>query len=274
MTFIPSFSNGQVVSNDELRSEFVCGNMGGMRRSKTTNTLVLVTDHTKGLYDDVWDGDVLLYTGMGKIGNQGLNTDQNKTLNESNSSGIAVYLFEVFERGKYTFHGQVKLDAAPYPSRQPGDDGVDREVWIFPLRLIDGANTPSSTLKQFYCKEEEKARKLSDADLLTRATVRQRRTPACRTVAKAKMFIRDPYVAELCKRRANGVCDLCCAAAPFQTKDGEWFLESHHVVWLSRGGADMVDNTCALCPNCHRKLHVLDAAEDVLILQNRLANRT
>ena len=40
--------------------------MGGMRRSLTTNSLVIVSDHTKELYDDKWVDDVLHYTGMGK----------------------------------------------------------------------------------------------------------------------------------------------------------------------------------------------------------------
>lgn len=40
--------------------------MGGMRRSKTTNTLVIVSDYTKGIYHDKWIGGVLHYTGMGK----------------------------------------------------------------------------------------------------------------------------------------------------------------------------------------------------------------
>ncbi|WP_296863638.1 HNH endonuclease [Thermosyntropha sp.] len=29
-----------------------------------------------------------------------------------------------------------------------------------------------------------------------------------------------------------------------------------HIEWLSRGGTDTIDNTVALCPNCHRKMHV------------------
>lgn len=33
-------------------------------------------------------------------------------------------------------------------------------------------------------------------------------------------------------------------------------METHHVVWLSQG-ADSVDNTVALCPNCHRKMHIV-----------------
>ena len=40
--------------------------MGGMRRSKTTGTLVIISDHTKGLYDDKWYGHELHCIGMGK----------------------------------------------------------------------------------------------------------------------------------------------------------------------------------------------------------------
>ncbi|PDY44005.1 restriction endonuclease [Bacillus pseudomycoides] len=42
--------------------------MGGMRKSKRANTLVLFSDHTKGIYDDRWNEDILYYTRMGKEG--------------------------------------------------------------------------------------------------------------------------------------------------------------------------------------------------------------
>lgn len=50
--------------------------------------------------------------------------------------------------------------------------------------------------------------------------------------------------------------------APFQNKDGEPYLETHHIICLSHGGPDTIDNTVALCPNCHRKMHVLNLEED------------
>ena len=70
MAFNPGLKIGQEISNAELVSIFKCGNMGGMRRSHTTNTLVIVSDYTKGLYHDKWIGGVLHYTGMGKNGDQ------------------------------------------------------------------------------------------------------------------------------------------------------------------------------------------------------------
>lgn len=55
---------GQILKNSDIVEIFKCGNMGGMRRSKTTNTLVIVSDYTKGLYFDKWIGGVLHYTGI------------------------------------------------------------------------------------------------------------------------------------------------------------------------------------------------------------------
>ena len=43
---------GQIIKNADIVGIFKCGNMGGMRRSRTTNTLVIVSDYTKGLYHD------------------------------------------------------------------------------------------------------------------------------------------------------------------------------------------------------------------------------
>jgi 5-methylcytosine-specific restriction protein A len=36
----------------------------------------------------------------------------------------------------------------------------------------------------------------------------------------------------------------------------------HHVTPLSGGGEDTTGNTVALCPNCHRKMHVLNLPMD------------
>lgn len=74
---------------------------------------------------------------------------------------------------------------------------------------------------------------------------------------------RSTLVAEIVKERAAGVCQLCNKPAPFFNKKGEAYLECHHVIWIARGGADEVYNAVALCPNCHRKMHILDEKDDV-----------
>lgn len=78
---------------------------------------------------------------------------------------------------------------------------------------------------------------------------------------------RSPYVAEYAKARAHGLCQLCGDKAPFKGKNGQPYLESHHIIWLADGGADSIDNTVALCPNCHRKMHVVKDMEDIAKLK-------
>ncbi len=79
---------------------------------------------------------------------------------------------------------------------------------------------------------------------------------------------RSAEVAKITKDRAKGVCQLCGRQAPFIDKKGSPYLETHHIIWLSRGGEDSTDNTAALCPNCHTKMHIVDDENDVKKLLN------
>jgi 5-methylcytosine-specific restriction enzyme A len=58
-----------------------------MRRSKRTNTLVLITNQ-KSFYEGRWFDNKLYYIGMGSKGSQSLKGNQNITLYESNTNGI------------------------------------------------------------------------------------------------------------------------------------------------------------------------------------------
>lgn len=59
----------------------------------------------------------------------------------------------------------------------------------------------------------------------------------------------------------NGCCELCGEPAPFINPDGTPYLESHFVDWLSEGGFAVPTNLIMLCPNCHKKVHVLKDKE-------------
>lgn len=256
---IEALAQGAVITNDELTDYFTCSNNGGMRRSHATNTLVLVSDHTKGIYDDRWVDDVLQYTGMGLRGPQRLDFAQNRTLAESETNGVAVHLFEVFEPGQYTYIGEVALAGSPYEEEQPDADGVPRLVWVFPLRMAGSSATPALPTKVVQAptrRLEKLASRMDDEALKERARLGHN-LPGRREVS-SKTYARDPFVAECARRRAAGKCQLCGEPAPFEDRAGTPYLEIHHVEWLSRNGSDVIENVVALCPNCHRRMHVLD----------------
>lgn len=254
---------GDTLNNASLMEAFSVGISGGMRRSHTMNSLVIVSDHTRGIYEDRWDGETLHYTGMGLHGDQPIDRTQNKTLAQSRSNGVEVHLFEVFQRGKYIYQGRVELAADPYEERQLDDDGKERRVWMFPVRLI-GTDSPIPLTAEDWATHEErqakKAKRLTLAELLQRLKAGNRRPP--RRSTTGTQYSRDHVVKEIVLRLAQGFCQLCGTKAPFSKRGGAPYLETHHIVWLAKGGLDEIENTVALCPNCHRKMHVLNRPQD------------
>ncbi|WP_031545678.1 HNH endonuclease signature motif containing protein [Salinicoccus luteus] len=68
------------------------------------------------------------------------------------------------------------------------------------------------------------------------------------------LYIKDYYSNNNVK-----TCD-CCGEETFQKNSGEWYLEYHHLVPISRSGQDHVLNLYGICPNCHTGFHL--AKED------------
>lgn len=270
MTLNLGITPGQVLSNDKIVSIFKCAPQGGMRRSLRTNSLVLISDHTKSLYEDRWEGDVIHYTGMGRVGNQSLDFHQNKTLAESDRNGVNVYLFEVFREKEYIFMGQVDLAGKPYQEEQLDIENNLRLVWVFPLKLrsTEPIELTEELVESKNQYRERIAKRLSEKELEIRA--KHARKIAVKRTTSTIAYERDPYVSEYAKRWANGICQLCDEEAPFKDKNGNPYLETHHIEWLSRGGKDTVYNTIALCPNCHKKMHIIDRKSDVEKLKKRV----
>jgi 5-methylcytosine-specific restriction protein A len=74
-------------------------------------------------------------------------------------------------------------------------------------------------------------------------------------------------VLDALRQRSAGKCELCKQPAPFVTSDGIPYLEVHHIVPVSQGGKDTIDNEVLLCPNCHRKVHLVYSPSDIEILK-------
>ena len=145
--------------------------------------------------------------------------------------------------------------------------------WITTKSCKDKSNETLTELEYrvngtLYSETDEKeailnveGRKYEDDEELKKRVKFSPRVPGNRDV-KTKTYERSSIVSELAKRRAGGRCQLCSMESPFKTKDGSPYLETHHIVWLSNGGEDTPENTVALCPNCHRKMHSLNLKKD------------
>lgn len=122
-------------------------------------------------------------------------------------------------------------------------------VWVFKQLATDQAIGSKSTASATLLSSLQTAKKKVDR-------------PRKRT-ASVSTYERDPRIAELVKFEAKGKCDLCKKKGPFMDEVKDFpFLETHHVKWLSNGGKDSIDNTVALCPNCHRKMHHVNDGDD------------
>ncbi|MCS3802266.1 HNH endonuclease [Niastella sp. OAS944] len=77
-----------------------------------------------------------------------------------------------------------------------------------------------------------------------------------KTETTTTIYFRDPAVRAWVLENAKGKCEACGSNAPFILADGYPFLEVHHMIPLALGGPDIIENTIALCPNCHRKCHL------------------
>ena len=145
MVFQPDIRPGTELNSKELNDIFRGQQQGGMRYSKATNSLVLVTDRKKlsgtSIYGDEWIDDVLHYRGIGQRGDQSLEFAGNAKLMHAQSDDTGLFLVERTKHARYRYLGRVELTGDPYRRNEPDADDRMRLVWVFPLRSVD-AETP------------------------------------------------------------------------------------------------------------------------------------
>jgi 5-methylcytosine-specific restriction protein A len=95
---------------------------------------------------------------------------------------------------------------------------------------------------------------LSNEERLARLSIADKKPKSI--VVQTTNYRRNPDVIVEVLSRANGICENCDKPAPFiRRRDGTPYLEVHHIIQLSKGGNDTINNAVAICPNCHRELH-------------------
>lgn len=77
-------------------------------------------------------------------------------------------------------------------------------------------------------------------------------TSLCVRERRALYRMRSRAIRLYVLRRAAGKCEGCGAVAPFNTVNGEPYLEPHHIRHLADGGPDDPRWVVGVCPNFHR----------------------
>lgn len=112
-------------------------------------------------------------------------------------------------------------------------------------------------LVAYYSNLYLRAKSSLDDDEGRRARLAKAPKTPQRILITTTVYLRNHDVVAEVLSRAKGKCERCGEDAPFRrATDGSPYLEVHHLVQLSQGGDDSVENAQAQCPNCHREAHL------------------
>lgn len=137
---IENLEIGTSLNNKEITEIFHCQYEGGIRKSKKMNLLVLINDPKYGLYNNRWEDDTLYFTAIGRTGDQSLEKPwQNRELNHYKENEQKLYLFEKLKPSHYEYKGEVEVVDEPFQEKQKDDDGKERKVYVFPIKVKDAS---------------------------------------------------------------------------------------------------------------------------------------
>lgn len=141
------FCVDELYSSDEIQRSLKVGNAGGIRvclnpdgkvaRVVIMTSLLDTRQSRENPYHDIIEGDVLVYTGAGKEGNQSLG-GTNKRVPEQINSMFPIYCFEIIGNRRDKIIGQKRWRflgileyLRHYPDFQIDVHGLLRQVWLF-----------------------------------------------------------------------------------------------------------------------------------------------
>lgn len=199
-----------------------------------------------GYDDEFLDDGRFLYTGEGRDGDMTMDGG-NAAIRNHKSDGSELHVFELGDGAwEVTYVGEYEYKDHHW-TRLPDRNGTMRDAVRFELVPAGGLEIDLGN---------EGINGLSTDELYRRAEESVENAPETRVTSSSRnTYPRSEVVKEYALRAADGVCQGCESEAPFTGKDGEPFLEVHHLHRRSDGGADHPDNVVALCPNCHRRVH-------------------
>jgi len=299
---IDDFSLGQFYKRDDIRKKLQLSNMGGIRVGKKQNIIVLFwnpkEEKTKSkkldtfgqpnIYHDYYDQQTGLYnyTGAGRYGDQELSR-VNKSLAESNENNIPVYLFRQYiPKENLEFLGQVELTTIK-KSRQPDENDIMRDVFIFQLKPI-GKSLPHSD----FSETEALSRQLEESRTRLQTQLDEIKKPDKKTIEENIKKLNDE-IKKHEKKEVNiprnktgferfkkmvieikNLYDQCmiCKTKHFEKEDGSIYSEVAHIVPFHIDQDDRSNNLMSLCPTCHKKFDYAKRIEKIKMYEQLCKN--
>jgi len=199
-----------------------------------------------GYDDEFTEEGQFLYTGEGRDGDMTMGGG-NKAIRDHKQDGNEVHVFEIREGAwQVTYVGQYEYNDH-YWTTLPDRNENMRNAIRFEFVPVGGLEIDTGISDLDTASIEELREQAENS-------VRGKSTTTTESTSRTT-YSRSEVVKKYALRVAEGVCRGCGEDAPFRGKDGEPFLEVHHLQRRSDGGADHPDNVIALCPNCHRRVH-------------------
>jgi 5-methylcytosine-specific restriction protein A len=247
----PTFDVSARYLRKELHNRFKGQRQHGISTPASESFVFVFTDPNSeeyGYSDRFLDNGLFIYSGEGQVGDMTMDGGNKRILNHE-ENGESLYVFE--KVGEQNGADVVAYDGEyeyvdHYWERAPDDNGDMRDAIRFKLAPVGGIETELDESEASGLPTEELFEKAKESDTSRTAT-----TPS----SSGESYTRSDLVRDFALRAADGTCQACEEEAPFVGKDGEPFLEVHHLYRVSDGGVDDPENVIAVCPNCHREVH-------------------
>lgn len=134
----------------------------------------------------------------------------------------------------------------------------ENTIFIYNLSNLEDLDNNESENEESLCSQ-------INIDLLRdrASNINTRPNQESRTI---NSYPRNSILRAYIKERSNYSCEMPnCDYVGFEKENGQKYIEVHHVEPLFEGGEDSMQNTAALCPTCHRKLHYAENKEEMKV---------
>jgi 5-methylcytosine-specific restriction protein A len=246
------FKVGQTYNRQEIHRTFGGQHQTGISTPSGKPYIFLFTGgigEKRGYVDGWTDDETFSYSGQGQQGDMEFQGG-NLAIRDHAANGKDLHLFENVGGGSVKYVGQMIYAGYQVLPAQPDRDGNPRRVIQFHLLELSAVQDESTFAVPGQSIREPSERHAGLPSLDTRSD----RETSSRD-AKVRAFARSVLTRTTVLSRANGHCESCGHLAPFQSVDGQPYLELHHVLRKTDGGPDAPERVVALCPNCHRRAH-------------------